>query len=182
MTTITQKDLRDLCHVNHNLAEKTVIAQQMINGTISITTYKNLCYQLYLIADFLETASIPNWDLTSYDINRRHAFVQDISMCLSGDVKMCDATKDYINSLRNLQSVEQLKGHIYVHYLGWLYGGQMIAKKLRYLPVNHLQFVDVKAAMVYVRENILTNLTNFDANEANSAFSHIIKIYEELAA
>jgi hypothetical protein len=177
MESITQKDLRDACTELHTHAEKTRLAQELIAGTIDPMVYKNYCYQLYLIADVIESRiQMPN------DLYRRHSLVMDIAECPSGPVTACPATIEYAKYLSNHYNPQlhgQLKGHIYAHYLGWLYGGQMIAKRLD-LPKNHLRFNDVKACVDHVRSVQLTMIFDRDAEEAKKAFAYIIRIYQEL--
>lgn len=172
MKYIDQKELRLAVHQLHEQAEKTNIAQAMINGTLAPIKYKRLCYQLYLICDFIEQ----HVDLPSH-LQRRKQFVLDVAHCQEGSVEACFATTNYLNYLCGV--TDALKGHIYAHYLGWLYGGQMIAKKLE-LPKNHLQFPDVKMAVDHVRNKILVDLTDDDAEEAKKAFEAIIAIYKEI--
>lgn len=172
MANIDQKELRAAVHVLHEQAEKTNLAQSLINGTIDSKKYKNLCFQLYLIADYIEKKT----DLPS-TLQRRTAFVKDIAECLESPVNICFATANYLTYLAGIEN--DLKGHIYAHYLGWLYGGQMIAKKLN-LPKHHLQFENVKDSVEYMRNKILTNLTSNDAEEAKIAFEFIIAIYKEI--
>lgn len=174
MTSVNQQELRLLCLDNHTKAEKTPLAEAMISGSIEPLVYKNLCYQLYLICDAIE--SLTSFEHT--DLYRRHLFVQDIAECPADNMYICNSTKRYINYLQSINK-ELLRGHIYTHYMGWLYGGQLIAKTL-HLPKNHLKFENVKAAVDYVRQHILINLTMHDVAEANKAFSYIIEIYEEL--
>jgi len=177
MESITQKDLRDACTELHTHAEKTRLAQELIAGTIDPMVYKNYCYQLYLIADVIESRiQMPN------DLYRRHSLVMDIAECPSGPVTACPATIEYAKYLSNHYNPQlhgRLKGHIYAHYLGWLYGGQMIAKRLD-LPKNHLRFNDVKACVDHVRSVQLTMIFDRDAEEAKKAFAYIIRIYQEL--
>ena len=175
MTAITQQELRSLCQEQHTLAEHTIVAQGLIDGSINPVTYKNLCYQLYLIADVIETkvsfAEHP-------DLYRKNQFIHDIAESPTGKLQTCSSTEEYVAYIKNLDST-QLKGHIYANYLGWLYGGQLIAKKLN-RPINHLKFENVKSTVDYVRQHILNDLSSEDGAEAVTAFKNIIAIYEEL--
>lgn len=173
-----QKQLKEACSSLHADAEKTRLAQELISGTVDPLVYKNYCYQLYLIADMIES-QIPMID----DLYRRHLLVTDIAKGPGMEVKACQATKDYVSYLSrqyNPQKNGQFKGHIYTHYLGWLYGGQMIAKRLTFLPRDHLKFKDTKECIGFVRSTILVDLTENDADEARMAFSYSIKMYQEL--
>ena len=177
MESITQQDLRQACAELHKQAETTQVAQELISGTMDPLVYKNYCYQLYLIADAIER----KMDLP-VDLQRRHLLVQDIAECPSGPVKACPSTieyVDYLSRMFNPQLHGQMNGHIYTHYLGWLYGGQMIAKKLT-LPKNHLRFENPKISVDYVRTVILGLIFDRDAEEAKKAFEYSIRIYQEL--
>ena len=177
MESITQKDLRDACTELHDQAEKTRLAQELITGSIDPMVYKNYCYQLYLIADVMESKlQMPA------DLHRRHLLVMDIAECPTGPVIACPSTIEYARYLSNHYNPQihgQLKGHVYAHYLGWLYGGQMIAKRLD-LPKNHLRFNDVKACVDHVRTVHLAMVFDRDAEEAKKAFAYTIRIYQEL--
>jgi heme oxygenase len=178
MNSISQQDLKAACSELHERAEKTRFAQELINGTTDPLIYKNHCYQLYLIVDMIES-QIPMID----DLYRRHALVKDIASGPGMEVKACPATLEYVSYLsRQLdpQRNGQFNGHIYTHYLGWLYGGQMIAKKLRFLPKRHLEFNKPKECVDFVRNIFLKDLYERDAEEAKKAFEYSIRIYEEL--
>lgn len=178
MESITQQDLKASCADLHKQAEQTRLAQDLILGNVDPLIYKNYCFQLYLIADMIES-QIPMID----DLYRRHLLVQDIAKCPGMEVKACPSTKEYLSYLSRQfdpQKNGQFKGHIYTHYLGWLYGGQMIAKKLTFLPKDHLRFQNPKECVDFVRSKILVDLSEKDAEEARSAFRYSIKIYQEL--
>jgi heme oxygenase len=178
MANITQQELRSIIQDLHSEAETTQLSQDLISGTIDAQIYKNMCYQMYLITDAIEH-KIEKIDSRIF---RRHQFVQDIIECPGGSVKICNSTREYIEYINNMvlpDMTERLKGAIYVFYMGWLYGGQMIAKKLT-LPVNHLQFDNVKSCIDYIRTVILKDLTDQDAIEARRAFAAVIAIYREL--
>ena len=177
MRQITQKELREACNELHTIAEKTRLAQELISGSIDPLIYKNYCFQLYLIADAIERKI--NLDTA---LARRVELVKDVAECPPGSVSVCAATIEYVGYLDQMYSPSLtgwFKGHIYAHYLGWLYGGQMISKNLS-LPKHHLRFDNVKGCVDLVRNEILDQLHEHDANEAKVAFSYIIKIYDEL--
>ena len=177
MGDITQQDLKLAIQDLHKSAETTQLAQDLISGNIDPHIYRNLCYQMWLITDAIESQLKLN-----LDICRRHHFVQEIAECPAGPVAACPSTikyVDYINNMFQPYISGQLKGAIYCFYLGWLYGGQIIAKKIT-LPKNHLQFVNVKECVDYVRQQLLCYIDQQEIDEARIAFRYIIKIYQEL--
>ena len=177
MQEYSQQDLRLAVKDLHDQAETTKLAQDLISGTIDPIVYKNYCFQLYMIADAIEAKIAIKEDLC-----RRYSLVQDIAESPSGTLTACPSTVKYVEYLSkqfNPGLHGQFKGHIYTHYLGWLYGGQMIAKSLN-LPKNHLKFNNVKENVNYIRNVILVYLSQRDLDEAKLAFEYTINIYKEL--
>jgi heme oxygenase len=174
MNIVDQKTLRLAVQELHDQAEKTKIAQSMIEGTISNSSWKNLCYQFFLITRTIEdkcTSELPEF------LKRKNTFIEDVVECGDSPVYTCQSTLKYIDHLTSTKN--KITGHLYANYLGWLYGGQMIAKKIN-LPQTHLKFENVKQCVEYMRSNILINLNETDIEEAKIAFKFIIDIYDEL--
>ena len=82
--------------------------------------------------------------------------------------------KNYVQYLSGLSANDRW-AHVYVHYLGNMYGGQMIGKQLPG-PHAHLSFEDLKGCIAYVR----ANLADISHDEANTAFDWTMRIYDEL--
>ena len=159
MSNVTQQELRVAVKDLHDQAETTQLARDLISGNIDPLIYKNYCYQLFLIADAIES----NVKLRD-ELNRKYSLINDIAESPTGAVKACASTVEYVTYLNNQHKPQlhgQYKGHIYTHYLGWLYGGQMIAKKLN-LPKHHLEFDNVKECVDYVRNIQLGYLIDRD--------------------
>jgi len=177
MEMITQQELRTAVKDLHDMAEKTKLAGDLMSGKIDPLVYKNYCYQLYLIADVIESnVRLP------VGLRRKLLLIDDMVDLPSGAVQACPSTIEYVDYLSRQYKPElhgQYKGHIYTHYLGWLYGGQMIAKNIS-LPTHHLKFDNVKACVDYVRDKVLVYLTDYDKTEARKAFEYTLKIYQEL--
>ena len=176
ITVITQQELRQSCHELHEQAEKTPLAQALINGTITAPQYKQLMWQLYMIADALESRV----SLGLGDLQRRQWLAQDCAHSGDGKVSTLLSTSTYVSELMGLRE-DQLRGHVYVHYMGWLYGGQMLRKSLK-LPAAHLQFQNVKVCVDHIRATILADIATHDADQAQRGFQSIIEIYNELYA
>lgn len=177
MQSITHHELRQAVDSLHREAETTALARDLVSGQIDPAIYKNYCYQFYLITDAIEHCV----DLDPR-IQRRYTFVKDIAETSAGKVFHCPATDAYVNHIRSTSSSVikgQLNGHIYTHYLGWLYGGQMIAKNLE-LPKHHLAFDHVRECVDLIRQQILGLIFDRDADEAKIAFEYTIRIYREI--
>ena len=178
MVDITQQELRATVQDLHTQAEKTKLSQDLIHGNINAQIYKNMCYQMWLITDAIE-GHLKRLDPR---ITRRHQFVQDIAECPAGPVSVCPSTQDYVTYINEMYfpfSSGQLRGVLYTFYMGWMYGGQIVAKRLS-VPTHHMQFTNVKWCIEHMRTKELLYLTHKDAEEACKAFEYVIKIYDEL--
>lgn len=172
---ISQQELRMRCEEIHKTAEQTKLAQAMISGKLPAKVYKQYLWQFYQITDAIER----NIKFDLADMERRVKFAKDCCDCLGNQtVSTLISTNEYCIEFYNMP-YSQLKSHLYVHYLGWLYGGQIIKKNLT-LPTNHLEFSDSKMCIDYMRTVVLAELTEPDVNEAIRAFERTIEIYNEL--
>lgn len=170
----TQTDLKQHCQELHTLAEQTQLSQDLVSGKIDPNVYKTLLWQLFLITDEIET----RYQFLDHTINRKIKIIEDIALLPSSTLFTCTTTKKYIGHLKTLER-NKFKGHIYCQYLGMMYGGQIIAKRLG-LPTRHLVFENVKDSIAYIRNDILIDLTQEDLHEAKSSFQYTIDIYKEL--
>lgn len=159
----------------HDLAEKTKFSQQMISGEVSQSQYLHYLHGKWLICSQLENNFAP-WPHP--DLKRSVSLRKDI-IEIEPRFRIQYFTLpavEYIQYLSGLSN-ELLAPHVYVHYLGDLFGGQMIAKNLR-VPCRHLSFNNRTQCIASIRE-IQVEETWF-ADEANTAFEWVIKIYEHI--
>jgi len=173
MSNINQSELRQSVQKLHKLAENTRFSQSLITDDVDQDIYRNMCYQMWLITDAIEHKI----DLPP-DLERRSTFVQDIAESRQGLVRILPATQQYLNHIKCTEP-RNLAGIIYCFYLGWLYGGQIIAKKLS-LPKNHMTFSNAQRSIDWIRQTLLVDLNETDIAEAQAAFIVIIEIYQEL--
>ena len=170
----TQADLKEQVQDLHKLAEQTQLSIDLVSGSIDPNIYKTLLWQFYQITDVIET----RYYFKDRSICRRNLILHDIALLPPSSLFTCKTTEQYTSHLWQLD-YHSFKGHIYTHYLGWLYGGQIIAKHSK-LPAQHLQFDNVKSKIQYIRDNILVNILQEDIQEARLAFQNTIDIYKEL--
>jgi hypothetical protein len=108
------------------------------------------------------------------DVKRVSRYTDDLNDLNRGAGTPLQSTQEYARYLSSAD-VPSLWAHVYVHYLGNMYGGQMLKKKFIW-KCSHLEFNDVKSCITYVRNNI----EGVDPAEANRAFEWTIRIYDEL--
>jgi len=163
-------DLREAVKANHQAAERTRWSQMMISGDMRIEQYGAMLYNMHPIYAELERTGL----ITKPEVLRAKLVQADLD-ALGGSTHGLTLSTVYYT--RYLESLDERArwAHIYVHYLGNMYGGQMIGRRLPGAH-SHLLFDDLKGCIAYVRGN----LANVSAQEANCAFEWTIKVYDEL--
>lgn len=162
--------LREAVADSHHRAEQTALAQAMIAGTMGEELYHQYLFnmaQIYLAME-AKIPFLPN------DVQRNAAYANDLRTLGRGAGTMLPATQAYVNHIASLD-VPRTWAHIYVHYLGNMYGGQMLRKNIAW-PSTHLEFANLRDCIAYIRANI----TDVDPAEANLAFEWTIRVYDEL--
>lgn len=163
-------DLREATSAKHRKAEETALSRLMISGTMRPATYAAFMENMLSIYEELERDGM----ITKPEVLRAGRTRQDIAALGHEQYGQALSTVYYVRYLREL-GPERRWAHIYVHYLGNMYGGQMIGRRLPGQH-THLEFDDLKGCIAYVR----SNLDGVPHDEANTAFDWTIKIYDEL--
>ena len=175
-TTTNSQSLRTAVQHIHNAAEHTALSQMLVNGDFTAEEFVVYLSNMQIIYSKLESCGI----ITHEPLKRSRLILADIKnnqQLLPHDhmpIPTLSTVYDYADYISAL-APSQLWAHVYVHYLGDLYGGQIIAKALPY-SCAYLEFHDRPACISYVRSNI----ENCDPQQAIVAFEWVIKIYEEL--
>jgi len=163
-------DLREAVKDNHQAAEKTRWSQMMISGDMRIEQYAAMLYNLLPIYTELERTGL----IAKPEVFRARLVQADLDSLGGTTHGLTLSTVYYTRYLETLDDSTRW-AHIYVHYLGNMYGGQMIGRRLPG-PHSHLLFDDLKGCISYVRDN----LAGVSAAEANCAFEWTIRVYDEL--
>jgi heme oxygenase len=163
-------DLREAVRDSHKRAEQTELSKLMISGNMRPDTYAGFLENMQLIYAELERDGM----IVKPEVLRNDIILQDISELGRGPTAIAPNVINYVNYLKELSTKDRW-AHAYVHYLGNMYGGQMIGKQLPG-PHAHLIFEDLKGCIAYVREN----LVDIRHDEANYAFEWTITVYDEL--
>lgn len=164
-------ELREAVRENHNRAEQTALSKLLISGSMSKELYAAfLENMLYVYGELERTDSIKK-----VEVLRSSLVLQDINeLGLERPAIPAPEIENYVKYLSALSEKDRW-AHIYVHYLGNMYGGQMIGKTLPG-PHAHLKFDNLKECIAYVRSNI----TDISYDEANAAFEWTMKIYDDI--
>lgn len=166
----TKSSLREAVQLEHSAAERTEMAQALIHGPISKRLYQGFLENICEIYHAIEMR-LPN---LPPNIKRYDKYKYDIAQLNEPEAMFLPAASLYASYLKEID-LPAVWAHVYVHYLGNMYGGQMIKKNLPW-PSTHLDFDNPKECIAYVR----SNLVDVDPEEAKTAFTHTMKLYDEL--
>ena len=131
----------------HGQAERGALMQRLMAGQLPLADYCRWLQQLLALYQALETALVEHAGhpllarLCPATLWRSEALAQDLSHLMPLTLPqpsppqpaLLPATQAYVQRLRQLarQAPLQLLAHAYVRYLGDLYGGQMLGRRLR---------------------------------------------------
>lgn len=164
-------DLRAAVRDRHEAAEQSAWSQLMISGQMTETQYAAMLHNMLPIYQQLEGTGL----ITKPEVLRSARLQADLAAMGSPvNPGLALSTIYYLQHLQFL-GPDDLWAHVYVHYLGNMHGGQIIAQHLPG-PHTHLLFDDLRGCMAYVRNHLHT----VTAEEANAAFQYTTEIYDEL--
>jgi heme oxygenase len=170
--------LKELTSVKHKQAEQTKFMQRLIQGKISTQVWAEFVFQKMIIYRLIEQLGIEYCNLTTIlDIFRADFLHKDLVELSESQDSFCQTsgTKDYCNYLLNLDDPKKIMAHIYVWYMGDLFGGQLIK---RFAPGKNLalEFNNREQIISFIR----TNCNDEMADEANVAFEFAIQIMNNI--
>jgi heme oxygenase len=165
--------LKELTWPAHKRAEQTELMHALLKDSITHAQYVALLcvkYEIYAQIEQqvkFECAELYRATATLQDLNQLNA---------SHTCVKSSQLHEYLNVLAKCDS-EQIWGHVYVHYLAPVYGGQIIKKIIQHrFPVLTYEFQDVATCVQEIRQKTHVGL----APAANLAFEHTEKIYSEI--
>ena len=157
----------------HDAVEKTEFSQRLLTGA-----YTQQDYVKYLNAQFFIFQSIEVWgkyDLPHRSLDRRQAILDDLEDLGESpkDHNIVMSAKNYGNWLLGEHSTKKRNSHIYLNYLGLMFGGSMMAK---HVPTSGriYQFDNRNECITAIRE------LELDVETINTSFNYHRLIMEEL--
>lgn len=166
--------IRELTSEKHKLAESTHFMKAVFNRTLPYDLWINWLYQKTLFYSAIEGAA-GNLGLLDNlpDIRRHFYLLQDLYQGTNeSGLHYNQVVKDYHNYLMMISGdKDKVLAHLYVWYLGDLFGGQMM-KNIIKGPHNSLTFKD-PALLI---KNLKEMLNDSHADEANIAYDWAIKM------
>jgi heme oxygenase len=180
-------DIKEATKEQHRRAEQQEFVKTLMSGEIHPRLYATFLYNLSHCYAALEKWSQYQGLLDRLpDIARAEKLVhdcQDLWVRITPQPVITDSTKRYIEHIDSIRrEPAKLFAHVYVRYLGDLYGGQMIKTKTPGFN-TYLNFDNTKELIQVIRETI-NNYTKTDADaviaEAKICFEYATELFKEM--
>lgn len=162
--------LKEAVNDVHRAAERTDLAQMMIRGEFDVPIYYQFIYNMREVYAAIERR-LP--DLPS-NIKRVDHYDNDIRAMDFLNGQVVPSVAHYVSYIESLD-LKDVWAHTYVHYLGNMYGGQLLKKRMPG-PATHLDFENTDELIAYIRSQI----ADIRHQEAIVSFDWTIRIYDEL--
>lgn len=162
--------LREATAAAHQQAEDTDLMKQMLGPGLTKDQYAGFLANHLVCYSAIERRR-HLFDGT--DLARSPALVADITELGASTLTIVPSTYQYAEYVRTLTD-QQLWAHIYVRYLGDMYGGRLIKKRA---PGSGRMFEFQDRDELISKIRMAVSIA--DAAEANRCFEWVIKIYDE---
>jgi heme oxygenase len=172
-------NIKQLTMKHHKAAERCDFVKVLLSGHINPEMYATFLWNQYLKYTELEKIG-EQYNLFKgiETVKRKDKIYADFLELWQYKEKpiTLDSTADYIHHIRTLENKQHIFAHIYVHHMGDLSGGQIIAKRVpgsgRMYHFNH----DTSE----LKDQIRARTTDEMADEAGICFNFAIKQFNEL--
>jgi heme oxygenase len=155
----------------HRAVEATRFAALLLSGKVPIGLWRD-----YLVSLAPCYAAIEARHPVAARLARSPRILRDLDDL--GPGRELPSTRAYVSHIEALPD-DRVAAHLYVRWLGDLYGGSIMLRKISH-PCSHLIFDDRVAAIADIRAAV-AGLDEVLAEEANACFRFVEKLHNELA-
>ena len=172
-------NIREATIEMHNAVEETVFAKKMIEGKLTKEDYVRYLNAQWVIFNAMESRHFLHDEFSFIRKNesiRRLKSIEDDLASLGervDGIHMPAASFDYANFLSSLTDEVEQNSHIYLNYMGMMFGGGIVAKN-NYSEGNLYKLDN--------RTEVLASIRTLEvgANYVNQGFHYHIDIFNDL--
>lgn len=172
-------NIKQLTMQHHKAAERCEFVNILLSGKINPDLYATFLWNQYLKYTELEKLGDQYGMFKGIEtVKRKDKIYADfLELWQYGDNPITlESTADYIHHIRTLGNKQHIFAHIYVHHMGDLSGGQIIAKRVPGKgKMYHFQHDTTE-----LKDQIRARTTDEMAEEAGVCFDFAIKTFVEL--
>lgn len=128
--------------------------------------YLSVQYEIFSCLDIHVPAKLRRLPYICYDLDQ-----------LGGRINVPPAALGYATHLETI--CEDKRPHIYLNYMGLMFGGQIMKRRYPNFPMEIYEFEDLQAGKRYIREEVCEDTDNFIL-EVKYGFRWQIEIAKEL--
>ena len=172
-------DIRELTKERHRSAERAEFVRILLSGAIKPRLYATYLWNQHIRYYALEVQAEKYGLLEGLEsIKRSQRLYEDFQELWedSAPPQTTQAAIEYQNYVKNIQNKSLLMTHIYVHHVGDMSGGQIIAKRV---PGSH-RFYEFEGDIPSLKDKIKSRITEDMVEEANRCFDFVIHMFNEL--
>lgn len=172
-------NIKELTMEHHKNAERCEFVKVLLSGRISNKIYATFLWNQYLKYSELEKLGDEHDMFKDIEtVKRKDKIYSDfVELWQYKDSPITlESTADYIKHIRTLSNKQNLFAHIYVHHMGDLSGGQIIAKRVPGEGRMYYFQSDTQTLKDLIRARTSDDM----ASEAGVCFDFAIKQFNEL--
>lgn len=173
-------NIKELTWEHHKAAERCGFVKILLSGSIDPKLYATFLWNQYIKYTELEKLADKYGLLKGIEtVKRKDSIYADFLelWTLKHKPPTFSSTTDYIHHIRQLQNKQHIFAHIYVHHMGDLSGGQMIAKRV---PGSCTMY-NFDGNITEIKNEIRSRCKDSMATEARMCFDFAIKQFNELS-
>jgi len=161
--------LKEYTRAKHDQIENAPLSKLIMNKAINKTQWDMLVTQKAVVYAAIESRILmPDWVLLADSVFKDAPKQQTILI----------STHRYIEHLAKLSN-KLVAAHVYVHYMGEMFGGQVLKKRIPHNNTTHMDIDSKTEAVAWIRELIHDRHEELK-DEANLAFDLMMDIHNEI--
>jgi len=170
------KTLKELTFEQHQKAEHSWYAKQMITGRVDYDVYHKYLVNQYAAYDVLES----NYGVPITGLGRSNAIMQDIEFFTPNEFELYPSIQRYVEHVSNGLTNAQHAGHVYVRYMGDLSGGQIFGDKVPGTGFYYKFNTPAEELKQAIRDYLDKFPQEEVANEAKIVFDFASALFEDI--